>query len=250
MSNSGLNLSVLLFGRLLGFFVISPLFTGKAISKTIRIALSLACSLLLFPSIAGNIPLSFDNPFLLSLLFIKEIVLGYLIGFIFSLLFEGAAFAGEVVGVLMGFSLTEILDPLSSSKHPLMARFFLLIVFALFLTLDLHHPILRLLYESFESMPPGGYPFTHEATLGVLMAFSQLFHYALDFALLPLTLLLSLIAVFAVVSRFFSIFWIGFPLQLLIGFIALGASLYFFIPNLEHAFFQLWQIVKKSIVNY
>jgi flagellar biosynthesis protein FliR len=77
-----------------------------------------------------------------------------------------------------------------------------------------------------------------------------MFHYALEWSIFPLTLLLSLIAIFAILSRFFSIFWIGFPLQLIVGLTAIGASLHFFAPVLEHAFFQSLEFVKKFIVNY
>lgn len=242
--------SLLFFGRLLGLFLISPLFAGKGIPKTIRLALALSGSLILFPSLAKDFSLPVQDPFLWFLAFIKEAAIGYLIGFLFSLLFEAAGFAGEIIGVLMGLSLTEILDPLSNLRNPLLARFFILLSFAFFLVLDLHHLVLRFLYDSFESLPASDTPFNNQALFGVLTAVSLFFQYAIEFALLPLLILLLLLALFALLSRFFSIFWVGFPLQLLVGLLSLAASLYFFRPTLEHTFFQLFQLVKKSIVNY
>lgn len=246
-----LNLALLLLGRLSGFFVFSPLFSQKAIPNTVRLALAFGGSLLLFPPLSAiKSPAHFDYSFWFALQLIQEIAIGYIVGFIFSLLFEAAAFAGEVVGVLMGFSATELLNPLASFRSPLLSRFFLLTLFALFLTLDLHHAILRILYESFEWIPPGHYLIDEQVFSGVVLASNDLFHFALEFAFLPLILLVLLIAAFALLSRFIQIFWIGFPLQLLVGFIAIGLSIYYFIPTLQHAFLQLSKIVTNFIVNY
>lgn len=78
--------------------------------------------------------LSFDPSPLWTLLLIKEVLVGYLIGFLFSLIFEAAALAGQVVGTLGGFSATELVDPLANSSQPLISRLFVLTVFVLFRT--------------------------------------------------------------------------------------------------------------------
>jgi flagellar biosynthesis protein FliR len=250
MSNNVL-LIFLLFGRLTGFFLLSPLFSGGAIPKFIRLSLAFACSLLIAPPLlASHSVISSPPLFLLTTGVIKELMFGYLIGLTFSLLFEAAAFAGETVGVLMGLSATELLNPLSSSRHPLMASFFLWIAFALFFALDFHHLILRLLYESFGSVPIEQSLLGQSTISGVIQASNALFHFAVEFALFPLIILLSLVVLFALLSRFFAVFWVGFPLQLLVGLITLSLSTYFFIPIFKHTFFQLWKIVTNSIVNY
>lgn len=180
-------------------------------------------------------------PLLLNLL--KECAIGYLLGFLFSLLFEAAAFAGQLVGTLTGFSATELFDPLSNSTHPLVSRLFVLTLFALFLALDLHHPLLRLLYQSYDTLPPN-------LPMGVIEATSRLFHHAIAYALFPLTLLLVLITAFAIVSRFlpaFQIFWTGLPLQLLLGFGAIALAIGFFGQILQGAFYEFYTLAKKLL---
>lgn len=230
------HLFLLLFARFTGFFLISPLFSGRSIPKTIRFGLALTCSLLIAPPLSNRFGFTLDDPLLLSIRMLQELAIGYLLGLFFSLLFEAAAFAGQMVGTLMGFSATELLDPLSSSSHPLMARFLSLVMFTLFLALDLHHTLLRLLYENFEILPLQNYPFNFDTVFKLINASSQMFQQALEFASLPLLILLSLIALFALLSRFLPIFWIGFPLQLLVGLIALTSGSVFFAPLLKRAF--------------
>lgn len=246
MSNE-LLLATLLFARMVGLFILSPLFAGRMIPRSVRLGFALACSLSLAPSLSLKFNFTFDRSLLFIILILQEAAIGYLIGFVFSLVFEAAGFAGQLVGTLTGLSATELFDPLSSSHHPLLARFFSLFVFTLFLVLDLHHPLLRLLFDGFSAIPPGRYPFTWQVASGLIEASSSLFYHALQFAMIPLFFLLPLIALFAIISRFFPIFWLSFPLQLLVGLVALGSSAIFFAPILEHAFLQLNEIVKKSM---
>ena len=127
MSNE-LTLFLLLIARFSGFFLLSPLFSGRAIPSNIRLGLAIACSLLIAPPLWNQHIFTIEAPAFLAMHIVKELAIGYLLGFVFALLFEAAAFAGQVVGTLMGFSATELLDPLSSSQHPLMARFFSLVL--------------------------------------------------------------------------------------------------------------------------
>jgi len=172
------------------------------------------------------------------------VVIGYLLGFFFSCLLEAAAFAGELVGTLMGFSATELLDPLATSSHPLMSRFFSFLAFALFLALDLFLPMLRFFFDCFVAFSPLNYPFTPSVIQAVIQASSCLFEQALLLAALPLTLLLTLIALFAILSRFLPIFWIGFPLLIFVGLFSIAGSLPFFISTLAKAFAQFWTLLK------
>lgn len=232
-----------LFARFIGFFLLSPLFANKGIPPWARIASAVAISLLLFPPIVALGILKIEFPLLLIVHLIKELAIGYLIGFLFSLLFEAVAFAGEWIGTLSGFSATELLDPLSNTSHPLLSRFFVLTLFALFFSLDLDHPLLRLLYESYTTITP-------TFSWAVVEATSHLFVHALSYALIPLLLLSFVTLSFALISRFFpalSIFWTGFPLQLLIGIGAIAIAIGYFRELLQKGFMELWSLTQRFI---
>ena len=239
----------LLLARLCGFFSLSPLFSKKGLPQSVRIGGAIACSLLLAPLLLKKTHLRADfGLFWIDL--IIELLIGYLVGFLFSLILEAAAFAGQVVGTLIGLSATELLDPIASPSHPLLARFFSLFVLTFFFALDLHHPLLKLLFESFEIVPLNHSILSQNNLWALIETAPSLFQIAIEFALFPLLILLSLIAAFGLLSRFFPIFWIGFPLQLLVGFIAIGASVGWIAPIVERSFFHFLDIVKIFIVNY
>ncbi|MCC5833026.1 MAG: flagellar biosynthetic protein FliR [Chlamydiales bacterium] len=246
MSNE-LILFFALFARNAGFFLLSPLFTKRNIPVWVRLGVAFSCSLILLPPLTSELILKSEDPLLFATRMIQEIAVGYLLGFLFSLLFEAAAFAGQVVGTLTGFSATELLDPFYNSEHPLISRLFTLILFALFFALDLHHICLRLLYESYKAFPPNA---ALENIFGIIEAFGRLFTYALSYAFFPMVMLLPLILCFAILARFLpflQMFWTGFPLQLLIGFGAIALAAGFFGQILQGAFNEFLSIARKVL---
>lgn len=237
---SELSLFLLFFSRFFAFFLISPLFSGQSIPKTIRFGLALVCSITLAPPLSIQFKLTVETPIFWILLIIREMAIGYLLGFLFSLIFEAAAFAGQLIGAMMGFSVTELLDPLATSSHPLIARFFSLFAFSLFLALDLHHSLLKFLFESFET-----FSFSNFNRREFMHGVYSIFHLALEFACLPFSILLILIVLFSLFSRSLQVFWLTFPLLLLIGMgtIAMNAGLF---PSiLEKGIYQFLESAKK-----
>lgn len=180
---------------------------------------------------------------------LKEVSVGYLFGFLFSLLMEGAAFAGQIFGVMSGFSATELISSAEASEHPFMARLFSLLVFTLFLGLDFHHVLIRMLFESIKAVPLITVsPFSFEIVSSIIEATTRLFHHALNYAIFPLLTLSLLLAVIAVTSRFLPhLFWISFPLQSITGITSLALALYFFTPTLERAFYEFVSIAGKVL---
>ncbi|NGX60890.1 MAG: hypothetical protein K940chlam9_00364 [Chlamydiae bacterium] len=244
--SSELALFFLLFARMLGFFLFSPFFAGR-LSPTIRFALSLTLSLLLLPPLTAKFSLGIDPPWAFSLHLLKELGVGYLLGFLFSLLWEAAAFAGQFVGTLAGFSATELLDPAANSLSPLWSRFFSLFLFTLLFAADLHHPLLRLLYENF---PFPNSLFETSLVQGITYATATLFTQALSYAFFPFVALSLLLLCFAVASRLLphlQIFFHGFPLQILLGLSTLAASIGYFFPLFTQAFKQFFTLARNLL---
>ena len=232
----------LLFARSLGFFFFSPLFEKLSTPPFLRFGLSLVTTLLfapLFLSHQEQIP-SF---FLLNLL--KEGAVGYLIGFLFSLLFESAALAGNVLGTMMGLNVAPLFG---GDASPVMSKAFILLIGALIFSSDLHHLILRVFYQSYSLVPQG--LFTFQGVQEILSATALLFKQMIHYALVPLFCLSAVLIFLAIAARLFPelpILWMGFPLQLLVGFIAIVASLSRFQEVLESSFLELSHFIDRIL---
>lgn len=204
-------------------------------------AITLILALPLIPQQRLLISQSHD-PLIMIFQLIKEATVGYLLGLLFLILIESAELAGQVVGTLFGFSATELLDPHSNLPHPLMGKVFAFTALLLLFSFDFHHLFFRLFHESLHFFPFKAYPFNEGIAATLIKATTQLFHHALSYAATGLLAFSVLAALFALCARLFSdfpIFWIAFPLQLLIGLCVIGLSFSFFPQILKEAFEEI-----------
>ena len=179
---------------------------------------------------------------------IQEVAIGYIIGFILSLLIEAAAFAGQFLGSLMGMAGAELFDPIQYTSQPLLAKLFAFMAFGLFLLLDGHHLLLRFLFDTFTLFPLGAH-LSHAMATTALEATTLLFSYVIKFALIPLSFLLPLLIFLAILSRFFPIFWLSFPLQFIVGTLVLSQCTLFYLPLIENGINAFFEILKKNLIS-
>jgi len=139
--------------RLSGLFLFAPFFGSAVIPMRIKAILVLVISVVLFPVVGHDLaprPLS-SWPFLVF----TEFLIGAGIGIATNLVFEAAQLGGQVLGIQMGYSLVNILDPQSQVETPVISLFYQSIVMLLFLRMDVHYWLLRAVGNSYSYLPPG-----------------------------------------------------------------------------------------------
>ncbi len=139
--------------RVSGLMVFAPFFGNGAIPVRIKAILTIGITAVLYPVYSaqvGVITLA-QWPGVMT----REVVLGLAIGLAANFVFEAAQMAGGVLGVQMGYSLVNILDPQTQVETTVVSMFHQTVAFLLFLELDVHHWILRGIAHSFEYLAPG-----------------------------------------------------------------------------------------------
>jgi flagellar biosynthesis protein FliR len=139
--------------RISGLMVFAPFFGNGAIPVRIKAVLAIAITAVLYPVYSAQvrgITLA-QWPGVVT----RELVLGLAIGLAANFVFEAAQMAGQILGVQMGYSLVNILDPQTQVETTVLTVFHQTVAFLLFLDLDVHHWILRGIARSFEYLAPG-----------------------------------------------------------------------------------------------
>jgi flagellar biosynthetic protein FliR len=90
--------------------------------------------------------------------------------------------AGQVLGVQMGYSLVNILDPSTQVDTTVVALFYQSIVMLLFLRMDVHYWLIRAIGNSFVYMPIGTMHMSSLFTLAVLKVGGDIFGLAIQIA--------------------------------------------------------------------
>jgi flagellar biosynthetic protein FliR len=159
--------------RLSGLMLFAPFFGSIVIPPRVKAIFVLALTALLYPSVGQQIVI----PPLAGwpLMVFTEFLIGVGMGIATNLVFEAIQLSGQILGVQMGYSLVNILDPLSQVDTTVMSLFYQSIVMLLFLRMDVQYWLLRAVGNSFLYLPPGTARLSSLFTLGVLKTVGDMF---------------------------------------------------------------------------
>lgn len=212
--------------RILGIFSSAPLFSNRSITGSIRVALGVAISLLIAPTLA---PVQMD---LLSwqglLAIIQQVVIGITLGFCMRLVFTAVEFAGELMGMTMGFGFATFFDPQSQGRNSSISQLLTALLLLVFIGSDLHLLFLEALTKSFVTLPISEHGFDANQYRSLAYLGSYIFLSGLHLSLPVVTALLIINTTLGILTRAapqLNLFGIGFPVTLSAGFIMLYATL-------------------------
>ena len=211
------------FCRILALFSTAPILSDKSVNSRVRIGLALCISLLITPLLPDSGIRLFSLPGLMTLC--RQLMLGMALGWGMTLVFAAIRQAGEVIGMQMGLSFASFYDQSSRSALPVLARILYSLALLLFLSIDGHLLLLRLLTETFISLPVGHEHHQMPFFSGLCELAGIIFSSALRLALPLILLLLTLNMTMGLLNRMspqLSVFVIGFPLTLSLGILSCG----------------------------
>jgi len=169
-----------------------------------------------------------DSIWILAALAAKEMLVGFIIGFFFSLLFIGVQMAGNIVGYQIGLAIVNILDPEAGTEVAIIGEFWFIITALIFLAIDGHHAVISAFADSYRLVPVGVFNFAGSAGEFLIRFSAYAFVMAIKLAApVIITLFLTEVAV-GVVARTApqtNIFIVGLPLKIGIGFLVIGTAL-------------------------
>ena len=149
---------LLILSRCLAFYAASPFFTFFRIPMQVVVIAGIATSLSLGTTQGWGIDVPVGSLPQMVLLLVREVLLGALLALVAQVVFAGIRFGGQLIGIQMGFSVANVIDPAGSGEVPLIGRFQELLAVIVFFAADGHHLLLLALSYSFETVQPGGFP--------------------------------------------------------------------------------------------
>jgi len=208
------------FVRIGAFLMVMPLIGGSFTPVRVRLLLAIVLTIAIaptVPAIATEEVLSVAG----LVMMIQEIGIGVSMGFLVQLVFDAIALGGQVIGMTMGLGFAVFLDRARGVSVPVLGQLFLMLAMLVFLSLDGHLAMIRLLAESFRAWPMSEGGLTLPILSELLMWTGQLFVFALKIALPAITALLVVNLSFGIMSRAaptLNLFAVGFPVAMLLGF--------------------------------
>jgi flagellar biosynthetic protein FliR len=238
---------LLIILRVSGIIVVAPVFGHRSVPSMLKAGLILLISIVLLPTVAAPVDIP-PELWAMSGMLIKEIAAGLMIGFASLLLFIAIQFAGNLIGLQMGFGIVNVIDPNSQEQVPLIGEFQFLLAMLIFLSLDGHHMVLSAIAGSFAVIPLGKITFTQISAEIITRAVVDTIALAIKLGAPCIVTLFLLDVSLGIVARTvpqMNIFIVGFPLKISVGLFMLAASL----PIVGYVFAKLLQGLNSNLSN-
>lgn len=231
----------LILVRILAVLMTAPVFNNRSIPTMIKFGLAALLALILWPVHGPDVGLNAlpGDVFTLALVIGQEVLIGVLIGFVSNLVFVSISMAASMMSLQVGFRAANLFNPLAPGQSSALEQFYTLMAAGFFLSIDGHHLLLRALGRSLEAAPLGTFAFTGGTAAYLLHLITESFTAAISISLPVVGSLLLADLGLGLIARAVpqvQVFFLGLPLKMALGFIALAMTLSLSLPYISVLF--------------
>lgn len=239
------------FIRIAAMVMVAPIFSSNFLSTRTRIIIALAISIILVPNIPVNMPsvepLSVEGLLIIA----QQILIGACMGFMLQLLFNAFIVAGQIIAMQMGLGFASMVDPQNGVLVPVISQFYLIFITLLFITVDGHLILIKVLSESFVTMPISASGLTPTDLRDIAAQASWMFAAGVIIALPAIGSIMMVNLAFGILSRAapqISPFSIGFPMTIVMGFVIMFVTLPLVAEHLLEMTDHMLQLIRVMVV--
>jgi flagellar biosynthetic protein FliR len=239
------------FFRIAGLLMTAPIIGTRTIPVRVRIVVAVIITAVLFPvipKIPGVDPVSAEGIFIS----IQQVVTGMAMGLSMRVIFIALEVAGQAIGQLMGLMLASMVDPTNGNQVPIIGQFYLLLATLLFLAVDGHLMMIRVLAQSFSSLPIGSAGISTNMAWEIVTWTGTILRTAVVIALPAMASLLIVNLSFGVMTRSapqLNIFAVGFPIMIILGVLIIFFNLSSFVPHMMEMFEEGISMMQKMVTS-
>jgi flagellar biosynthetic protein FliR len=207
--------------RVAGMVMAAPVFGSRLVPLRIKAALVVSATFVVAPTLP---PIAIDGGWMLAgIVVLQETLIGVAMAMIVQMMFDALVIGGQTIAMTMGLGFAMLIDPQRGVSVPVLSQFFIIVGVLVFLALDGHLAMLRMLVDSFTVLPIGEV-LSVQSLWWLVQWGSSMFVGAVSVALPAVISILVVNIAFGVMSRAaptLNLFAIGFPTALLFGFLIL-----------------------------
>ncbi|WP_312643806.1 flagellar biosynthetic protein FliR [Hydrogenoanaerobacterium sp.] len=177
-----LDVFMLVFVRMSGMILFNPLFARRNVPTQVRMGLILALTIVITPTVDGA-PIAgmLELEFIFAMF--KELFLGFVCGFVFQIFYYLLFFAGDIMDMEFGLSMSKVFDPSSNIQMSTSGNLLnLLFMFYIFAT-NSHLIMIKIFATSYQVVPVGAVGLSTAIGEHIVNLFISVFVLALKLAL-------------------------------------------------------------------
>ncbi len=229
-------------------FFMMPMFSSSQLPATIKVCTVVSLSLMLLPFIRQNVqPLPLDTAELGSVV-VGEVLLASVYALSMIIIIGAFQFAGELIAFEMGFGFAQVADPQTGTQFTVLSVWGEMLALLVFFAMNGHHYVLKLIVESFKTIPVGAFSIDSILLKKMLTLTGMLFTLAIKLSA-PIVVVLMLTQLgLGLMSKFapqINILTTSFPITITIGILFLGLLVAVWGELAGKSFSQLFQFLSN-----
>lgn len=147
---------LLLFLRVSGLLISSPIFGRRNVPSMSKVGLCMTLSLVFLMALpAPEIFPSYSGAASYGLIALGELLFGVAMGFVTTAMFNVVMAAGSIIDTQIGFSMVNIYDPQNNTQVPVSGSLFNIVLIVLFFGMDGHLRLIDILFATVKTVPVG-----------------------------------------------------------------------------------------------
>lgn len=240
---------ILMFLRISGLLIGSPIFGRRNMPNILRIGFCLVVTYVVFMAApSGRVVYSGAVEFIL--LCAAELLFGLVMGYVTTLFFSIVQTAGQVMDMQMGFGMVNVFDVQSNVSVPVTGNLLYVTMLIAFFGVNGHLKLVHIVRQTFWHIPVGNVSLNPDIGLVALEVFALAFVLTVNVAM-PLIAsgLLGEVAMGFIVRAIpqMNVFVVGIPMKIALGFLILLLVMPVFVYFTDTIFNHLFVSIDKMI---
>ncbi|MBF0377723.1 MAG: flagellar biosynthetic protein FliR [Desulfamplus sp.] len=205
-----------------------PIFATRVVPRMVKTCLCMVLSLLLYSVVDIDSSIFPETAIETGLLIFTELMIGVVLSLCVRFFLGAIQFAGQIIGFQMGFSMVNVVDPLTGANVSILEEISYWMTLLIFLLFNGHHILILCVIDSFKIVPPGVFFFKQAILDKLTEQGTELFVLAIKIGAPVIASLLFTNVALGLTGKFapqMNIMTVAFPFQILVGFMLFGFSL-------------------------
>ncbi len=216
---------LLILVRVASFVLVAPFFSQRGVPGTVKIGLSVFVAYLVYDFTQPHIYPQYNTVLGYSVIVAKEVAVGLLIGFSAQMCTSIVVFAGRIIDMEIGLSMSNIFDPTTNQQTSATGALLQYGTMLIMLVTGLHRFLIKALIETFTLIPISGAIFKMDSLLESMVEFLSSYIIIGFRICLPvfacITLMNIVLGLLAKLAPQMNMFSVGIQLKLLAGLVVL-----------------------------
>ncbi|MEG1178810.1 MAG: flagellar biosynthetic protein FliR [Oscillospiraceae bacterium] len=170
------------FMRMFGCIMFNPIFGRKSIPTVVKVALTFLLAIFTY-SVIPQKDIEITGLFVYAFLLMKELLVGFIVGFIMQLFLSVITLGGEYMDFNMGISMSKVYDPQSNISMAVSASIINAMFIMVFFATNAHLTMIKIFVTLGQISPYGDLALPAEMFTEIVSLFSLVLIYSVKLAL-------------------------------------------------------------------